>query len=1097
MKDTSDKKENNLPEKGPEKTFDRRGFLRAAGVTGLGLSIPVSRALGGDGPKEEQTESFKYQYNNPENIVYTSCLGCNTGCPTKVKVQNGVIVKIDGNPYTPWNKVPHIPYSTPVEEAAKIDGHICSKGQSGMMTMYDPHRITKVLKRVGPRGSMRWQTIDFHQAVQEIVDGGKLFAHVEGEEGRHVEGLKDFIMDIDPEVAERMDKAIQGIWAEPDIHRKKEMVVQFKADFSEHLHVLIDPDHPDFGPKNNQFVWTHGRLKGGRSQFIQRFIRDGLGSANYHGHTTVCQGSLYYAGQAMSEQYVYDEGKGGFTWRDGKKFYWQVDQSKAEFIVFVGTSPFEANYPPLRTSNITRGVTSKRLRYVVADPRYSKTAVHAEKWLPIKPGTEGAMAMGMIRWILENERYDHRYLSNANMAAAMLDGEPNHSNACWLVNMEDGKPAGFLRASEIGLPKRRVTVAGGRTVEYDPFIVYANGRFIPFDNNAKDAGEAAHGALFVDASVAGRHVKSVMQILKEEAWAHTTEEWAEISGIKHEDLVWVADEFTSHGKKAACDIHRGVSQHTNGIYQSFAFNTLNLLIGNYDYAGGMVSYSTYNVMGSASGSPYNLARMSPGKKRLFGMGILRNMEYEKSTLFDGTYPAKRPWFPHATDVYQEILPSIEDAYPYGIKAWLLYKGTPVYANPAGHKALQTLADVNKLPLIMACDIVVGTTSMYADYIFPDLGMYERWEYHGSHPNNIWKVQPARNPAINSPNGIVEVFGKEMPISIESFMLAVAEKMKLKGYGKDGFGPGMDFLKPEDFYLKQLANLGYGDQVDGRDAVPDATDEEVEIFRSARRHLHPAVFDFDYWKQQMGTYWRKAVYVLNRGGRYQDYEKAYDGDLHANKFGKQINMYMEHIALTRNSMTGERFFGMGKHFPIQDSLGREIRHEAGSLHLITYKEMFRTKNRTSGNAFLQELAPDNHVLINPLDAERLNLQTGDMVRVVSDSNPEGVWKLPNFGEKHIVGRIKTIEGLRPGVMAFSLGYGNWANGSADYVVDGQVKKGIRAAGTGINANAVMMTDPHLKNVSLQDTLGASVVFYDSPVRLLKENQNPLKDTLVYR
>lgn len=208
-------------------------------------------------------------------------------------------------------------------------------------------------------------------------------------------------------------------------------------------------------------------------------------------------------------------------------------------------------------------------------------------------------------------------------------------------------------------------------------------------------------------------------------------------------------------------------------------------------------------------------------------------------------------------------------------------------------------------------------------------------------------------------------------------------------------------------------------------------------------------------------------------------------------------FMEHIAVTKNSMTGEHFFGMAKHYPIKDSLGREIQHNPDSLHMITYKEMFRTKNRTSGNTFLQELAPDNYLLLNPVDAERLNFSEGDRVRVVSDSNPEGTWKLPNFGEKHIVGRVKTIEGLRPGVMAFSLGYGNWANGSANYTIDGEVKSGIKAAGTGINANAAMMIDPHLKNVSLQDTLGASVVFYDSPVKLIRERNNNFKETLVYK
>ena len=99
-------------------------------------------------------------------------------------------------------------------------------------------------------------------------------------------------------------------------------VAEFKVRHASHLDKLIDPDHPDFGPKNNQFVYWWGRKKGGRSDFSKRFY-DVFGTVNTHGHTTVCQGSLYFACKAMSEQYV------GDTFKDGQKFYWQPDQENA------------------------------------------------------------------------------------------------------------------------------------------------------------------------------------------------------------------------------------------------------------------------------------------------------------------------------------------------------------------------------------------------------------------------------------------------------------------------------------------------------------------------------------------------------------------------------------------------------------------------------------------------------------------------------------------------------------------------------------------------------------------------------------------------
>lgn len=54
----------------------------------------------------------------------------------------------------------------------------------------------------------------------------------------------------------------------------------FKAKHADNLKYLIDPDHPDLGPKNNQFVFNSGRLKAGRDDLLKRFINGALGTEN-------------------------------------------------------------------------------------------------------------------------------------------------------------------------------------------------------------------------------------------------------------------------------------------------------------------------------------------------------------------------------------------------------------------------------------------------------------------------------------------------------------------------------------------------------------------------------------------------------------------------------------------------------------------------------------------------------------------------------------------------------------------------------------------------------------------------------------------------
>jgi tetrathionate reductase subunit A len=44
-------------------------------------------------------------------------------------------------------------------------------------------------------------------------------------------------------------------------------------------------------------------------------------------------------------------------------------------------------------------------------------------WLPIKPGTDSALAMAMIRWIIDNERYVAAYLKLTSREAMTRAGE--------------------------------------------------------------------------------------------------------------------------------------------------------------------------------------------------------------------------------------------------------------------------------------------------------------------------------------------------------------------------------------------------------------------------------------------------------------------------------------------------------------------------------------------------------------------------------------------------------------------------------------------------------------------------------------------------
>jgi anaerobic selenocysteine-containing dehydrogenase len=1063
----------------------RRGFIKCSAVLG-GTLLASQMSWVGDLIRRAEagllTPEEEYELIKADNTLYTVCLQCNTGCGIKVKLfrkgGSAVAAKIDGNPYNPFVALPHAAFKTSPYELNTVDAAICPKGQAGLQTAYDPYRITKVLKRAGRRGEGKWTTISFDKAIEEIVEGGKLFSHVPGEEGRVVTGLKEICALRDPKVAKALADDVKTITKAKD---RNKAVAEFKTKHAADLGYLIDPGHPDLGPKNNQLVYFWGRKKGGRGDFAARFFGDYLGTVNTHGHTTVCQGSLYFTCKAMSEQYDFNKFGGGV------KFYWQPDLENVEFILSVGSNLFDANYgPPNMNARLIPNIVSGKTRLVVADPRFNKAAAKAHRYLPVIPGTDGALFAAVIQWMIQNERYDKSYLSNANAAAAKAGGEPTWTNAALLVKIDkDGVPGKFLRAHEIGLkPAEKRKDKGGVEHDFEYLVAMKDGQPVAVDPN--DEKNAVTGDLRVDTEIKGIRVKSGFEIVAQSAGAKTMAGWAKICGLSVWEIEQTARELTSYGKKAVVEVHRGVAQHTNGFYNVTSAMTINLLLGNFDWKGGMIAASTYNATGGKEGQPFNLGKMKPSSLPKFGISCIRHdIKYEDTTLFQG-YPAKRNWWPLSSDIYEEIIPSIGDAYPYPVKAVFSYMGAPTYSLPAGQTNIAVLADLDRVPLFFTSDILIGTTSMYADYIFPDLSYLERWEMQGSHPNMPVKVQPIRQPVIAPIPETVRVFGEEMPCSYEAVMLALAERLKLPGYGKDGFGAGQDFSRPDDFYIRMVANVA----TDGS-PVPDADEREVKLFLDSRKHLPKTVFDPERWERIAGPNWRKVIYVLNRGGRFQDHKDIYKGELVANQYKRLINFYQEKTAGTKSAFTGRPNPGYAVYLPIASALGKspqELGLDDGyPLHLITQRDIRMCKSRTVTDYWLLAMLPENAVVVNALDARRLGLRSGDLVRVTSATNPDGVWDLKNGTVKPMVGKVQVTETIRPGVVTFTLGHGHWATGAADVVVDGRRIAGDPRRATGVHANAAMWVDPYLKNTCMLDPVGGSVSFYDTKVKLVKVAQ----------
>lgn len=84
------------------------------------------------------------------------------------------------------------------------------------------------------------------------------------------------------------------------------------------------------------------------------------------------------------------------------------DFALSRFIMLWGYDPFGAN-ESLHENQDLMDALKRKAKLVVVDPIRSATAEKATLWLPIKPGTDGALALAMAHRIIETEAYDRAF----------------------------------------------------------------------------------------------------------------------------------------------------------------------------------------------------------------------------------------------------------------------------------------------------------------------------------------------------------------------------------------------------------------------------------------------------------------------------------------------------------------------------------------------------------------------------------------------------------------------------------------------------------------------------------------------------------------
>lgn len=241
-----------------------------------------------------------------------------------------------------------------------------------------------------------------------------------------------------------------------------------------------------------------------------------------------------------------------------------IDYRNADVIMALGSNPVENH--PVSTTWIDIAI-ERGAKFIVVDPRFTRSASKAHLYAPIRPGADIAFLGGLINYTLQNKLYHEEYVLNYTNASFLI--KPGYS-------FKDGIFSGYEAA------KRK----------YDP---------ASWAYQMSPPGPDKKTVPLQDKTL--QNSKCVFQITKKHYARYTPEMVSKVCGMPEELFLAIAKTYCATGRpgKAGTILYAmGITQHSNGSQNCRAIALLQLLLGNMGIAGGGVNAQRgwSNVQGS-------------------------------------------------------------------------------------------------------------------------------------------------------------------------------------------------------------------------------------------------------------------------------------------------------------------------------------------------------------------------------------------------------------------------------------------------------------------------------------------------------------------
>lgn len=691
----------------------------------------------------------------------------------------------------------------------------------------------------------------------------------------------------------------------------------------------------------------------GEDEYTERVLKawgiDGLSS-----HTNVCSAGA----------------------RTGYAFWMGIDRpapdyADAKFILMMSAHLESGHYFNPNAQRIIEA-QQRGTKVAVIDTRLSNTASKADYWLSPWPGTETALLLAIANELIQTERFNLEFVRQwVNWKEFLADRE-------YLQSLRD---RGFIE-------------------------------HIPEDKTFR---------VFLD--------------LLKQIYGSYTPEWAEHeSGVSPDVLRTIADEISRAGTAFAANIWRNAAAgHLGGWMITRSLMFLNVLMGAVGEPGSMIPNTWIKFIPARNTSPAPLQVWN-----------------------ENHWPRE---YPLSYFELSYCLPHILRKREKRLEVYFSRVVNPIWTFPDGFTWMEMFKDKNKVACHVCLTPVWSETAEFSDYVLPmglaperhDLHSYEthaaQWigfrqpvkrvvmERHGekvrdtrdANPGSVWEenefwIELSWRIDPDGSLGIRQHF--ESPYRPGQKITV----LEYYGWIFENAVPGL----PEAAAAEGLTPLQYMQRFGTFEITTDVFAQEKRPVPQALLEKATIIEEPDDLTKTAATpgVWVDHLPHKDNHRPYPGPFKNEEGKLRAGIVvdGKAVEGFPTPSGKLEFFSNTLKDWGWPEYaipiYPRNAQERRQMPHIVSQVHhrtidfenneyvlLPTFRLPTLIHSRTNGAKWLHEIAHTNPVWINPVDARRLGIQTGDEIKVATEIG-------------HFIDKVWVTEGIKPGVVACSHHLGRW-------------------------------------------------------------------------